>query len=500
MKTSISKRRWWFGSACSLLLGWPLISATAVGAANTLPASVDVLIYYTQPPGDAQLEEVRANGGVVYRTFEIVPAVAARVPHSALESIRKKPEVVAIDPDGRVEAHSESDAAWGVVRIGCLPVHAGTYVGATGPVLGTGVKVAVIDTGVDYLHPELAPNFAGGFDFLNNDSDPMDDNGHGTHVSGIVVAARDGVGMMGVAPSASLYALKVLGSNGVGSWSGIIAALDWSVGHGISVANLSLGSATDPGFTVRNAFDNAAKAGVFIVASAGNSGAGVDTVNYPGHFDSVVAVGSTTVLDDLSSFSSTGPTVALSAPGSAVYSTLLGGGYGYLSGTSMAAPHVAGVAALALSSGVPDFNADGFLNDDLRRLLQVTAEDLGPEGRDDGFGFGLVDAKSALTYAKTNPVQIPWFSPPSELSLALNQRIVSLAWRDNATIESGFEVEVGLVKGNAVAWRLWGVTEPDSLVFSGTLAKGSYRFRVRAKTGAVPRFTAWSNEVAIRVH
>ncbi|NBP24812.1 MAG: hypothetical protein EBU81_09750 [Proteobacteria bacterium] len=126
--------------------------------------------------------------------------------------------------------------------------------------------------------------------------------------------------------------IKMLGSNGVGSWSGIIAALDWSVGHGISVVNLSLGSTTDPGFTVRNAFDNAAKAGVFIVASAGNSGAGVDTVNYPGHFDSVVAVGSTTVLDDLSSFSSTGPTVALSAPGSAVYSTLLGGGYGYLSG------------------------------------------------------------------------------------------------------------------------------------------------------------------------
>jgi subtilisin family serine protease len=499
MKSSFSNRRWLFGSACSLLLGWPFIAATGAGSGNTLPASVDVLIYYTAPPGDAQLEEVRANGGVVYRTFNIVPAVAARVPHSGLELIRKQPEVVAIDPDGRVEAHSESDAAWGLVRIGALPVHAGNFAGATGPVLGTGVKVAVIDTGVDYLHPELAPNFAGGFDFLNNDADPMDDNGHGTHVSGIVVAAQDGVGMLGVAPSASLYALKVLGANGSGSWSGVIAALDWSVMNGISVANLSLGSTIDPGFTVRTAFDNAAKAGVFVVASAGNSGPGVDTVNYPGRFDSVVAVGSTTVLDGLSIFSSTGPSVELSAPGTTVYSTIPGGGYGYLSGTSMAAPHVAGVAALALSSGVPDFNADGYRNDDLRRLLQVTAEDLGPDGRDEGFGFGLVDAKSALIYAKTNPIQIPWFLPPSDLSLVLNKNIVSLVWRDNSTIESGFEIQVGLVKGNTVTWRVWGATNPDSLMFSGTLEKGAYRFRVRAKTGAIPRFTAWSKEVATRV-
>jgi subtilisin family serine protease len=191
--------------------------------------------------------------------------------------------------------------------------------------------------------------------------------------------------------------------------------------------------------------------------------------------------------------------VELSAPGTTVYSTIPGGGYGYLSGTSMAAPHVAGVAALALSSGVPDFNADGYRNDDLRRLLQVTAEDLGPDGRDEGFGFGLVDAKSALIYAKTNPIQIPWFLPPSDLSLVLNKNIVSLVWRDNSTIESGFEIQVGLVKGNTVTWRVWGATNPDSLMFSGTLEKGAYRFRVRAKTGAIPRFTDWSKEVATRV-
>ena len=482
------------------MLASPLILAVRAGAIKEIPGSIDVLIHYSYPPGDAQLDEVRANGGEVYRTFSIVPAVAARVPHSALESIRKKPEVVVINPDGLVTAHAESDAAWGVIRIGCLPVHAGTYPGGTGPILAGGVKVAVMDTGVDYLHPELAPNYAGGFDFVNNDPDPMDDNGHGTHVSGIIAAARDGVGMLGVAPSSSIYALKVLGSNGVGTWSGIIAGLEWSVGQGISVANLSLGSTVDPGLTVRAAFENAAKAGVFLVASAGNGGAGVDTVNYPGKFDSVVAVGSTTSMNDRSSFSSTGPNVELTDPGSAIYSTILGGGYGYLSGTSMAAPHVAGVAALALSAGVPDTNADGNLNDDLRRLLQMTAEDLGWDGRDDEFGFGLVDADAALTFVKSDPDQIPWFRPPSDLSVTVNQSIVTVSWRDNSTIEAGFEIQVGWVKGNTVSWRLWGTTVPDALTYSGTFGKGSYKFRVRAKTGTVPSFTSWSNEAATRVH
>jgi len=485
-----------------MLFGLPLLAADvgALSGGGTLSSEgVDVLIHYTQPPGDAQLEEVRANGGVVYRTFTIVPAVAAKVPRAALEKIRKQPEVVAIEPDGEVMAHSELDAAWGEVRIGCGPVHTGNFPGATGPELGAGVKVAIIDTGIDYLHPDLFPSYAGGFDFVNGDADPIDDNGHGTHVSGTVAAALDGLGMVGVAPSASIYALKALGSNGVGSWSGIIAALEWSASHGISVANLSLGSAIDPGLTVRAAFDNAAAAGIFVVASAGNAGFGLDTVNYPAKFDSVVAVGSTTALDELSFFSSTGPTVELTAPGTSVYSTILGGGYGYLSGTSMAAPHVSGVAALALSGGVLDFNGDGHVNDDLRRLLQVTAEDLGPDGRDDGFGFGLVDALSAVTYAKTNPGNIPWFQPPSGLTVAADQRIISLAFRDNSTIETGFEVQVGLVKGKSVNWRLWGTTLPNTKVFSGVLVKGSYRFRVRAKTGVVPSYTSWSNEVAIRV-
>lgn len=270
-----------------MLFGLPWVAAgvaTPNGGGGKGFGEVDVLIHYTQPPGATQLDEVRANGGVVYRTFNIVPAVAARVPHSALAAIRRKVEVVSIDPDSEVLAHSELDAAWGEVRIGCVAVHAGTFPGATGPVLGAGVKVAILDTGIDYLHPDLAPNYAGGFDFVNGDEDPMDDNGHGTHVSGTVAAAQDGIGMIGIAPSASLYALKVLGANGSGNWSGIIAALDWVVSHGVSVVNLSLGSATDPGLTVRTAFDNAAGAGIFMVASAGNAGPGTDTVNYPARF------------------------------------------------------------------------------------------------------------------------------------------------------------------------------------------------------------------------
>ena len=111
---------------------------------------------------------------------------------------------------------------------------------------GYGVNVAVIDSGCDYNHPDGAVNYVGGWDFVNNDNDPMDDNGHGTHVSGTVAAKDDNVGVVGVAPLASLYCLKVLNSSGSGAWSDIIAALQWAVANGIEVTNTAMGARSIP--------------------------------------------------------------------------------------------------------------------------------------------------------------------------------------------------------------------------------------------------------------
>jgi len=490
---------------CSALLG--LGQAVHAQQAEKL---IPVLIQFGGRPGEAEIASVNKHRGVVTRQFQIVPAVAAKIPAVALEAIANEPGVVAVEPDGLMFADdAELDGTWGVKRIGCGPVHTGTFPATSPvPVLGTGVRVAVLDTGIDYLHSELFPNYAGGYDFINNDSNPIDDQYHGTHVAGTIAAADDNLGVVGAAPGASLYAVKVLGSNGSGSYSAIIAGLDWCVQNGIHVANLSLGSSGDPGSTVKAAFDNAYAAGLVIVASAGNSGAGTDTVGYPAKYASVIAVASTTSSDGRSSFSSTGPAVEIAAPGSSIYSTYPGGGYAYLSGTSMAAPHVAGVAALILSAGIADQNGDGRRNDDVRGMLQFTADDLGVAGVDNEFGYGLVDALSAVSLAYDpdyNGGQPPAviFNAPSNLAGSVNtSKQVVLTWLDNSNCESGFELQRGIKAKGGTTWSNLATTAADTPSYTTAVqTDGTYQFRVRATrtVNGVTSYTGWSNQIQVTV-
>jgi MYXO-CTERM domain-containing protein len=296
-----------------------------------------------------------------------------------------------------VVVDGELTNAWGVERIGAGLVHASSNRGA-------GVKVGIIDSGIDYTHPDLSANYAGGWDFVNNDDDPWDDFGHGTLVAGIVGAADDGQGVVGVAPEASLYAYKIMDSSGGSDFSYVIAALDRAIADGMDVVNMSFGSFGDPGQAVLDACERAAAAGILLVAAAGNLGTfdgGGDNVTYPARYSSAIAVAATTNLDDRAFFSSTGPDLELAAPGYNIYSTDLFGGYAYESGTSMAAAHVAGAAALLIHDGILD----------VRGTLVSTAYDLGPAGFDTLYGYGLVNVAAAL-----QPVPIP---APSALGLAL---------------------------------------------------------------------------------
>ena len=369
----------------------------AQGAGGQAPdVMTDVIIAFDSAPGAAEEALVRAFGGTVSHTYHLVPAIAATVPAGAVQGLRNHPSVSRIDPDGEVHADdAELDNAWGVERIGSGDVHASGNTGA-------GIKVVVIDTGIDYTHPDLNDNYAGGYDFVNKDANPMDDQGHGTHVSGTIAAEDDNAGVVGVAPAAVLYAVKALNSSGSGSWSNIIAAMQWAVDNGMQVANLSLGASSDPGPTVQAAFDNAAVAGVVIVASAGNSGnpkGKGDRVGYPAKYASVIAVAATTSSDARASYSSTGRDLDVAAPGSSVNSTLLGGGYGTKSGTSMASPHVAGTAALVLASGTAPAAVRG--------VLQSTADDLGDSGFDTLYGHGLVNAAAAVGAPAAPPNNAP---------------------------------------------------------------------------------------------
>jgi hypothetical protein len=265
---------------------------------------------------------------------------------------------------------------WGVSRIGADKI----WDTAT----GIGVTVAVIDTGIEMTHPDLQGKVTKGYDFVNDKESPEDDNGHGTHVAGIVMAARNNTGVVGVSHGTSVMPVKVLNSAGSGYISDVAKGIYWATDNGAQIINLSLGAPVDTD-VLRNAVNYASSKGVLLVAAAGNEyGA---PCQYPAAYGNVICVVATDSSNRLASFSNVGGELA--APGVSNYSTFLGGTYRYLSGTSMAAPHVAG--SLALLRGI----CTDCTSSELIGTLRDTAVDLGAEGTDIIFGYGLVDLRAA---------------------------------------------------------------------------------------------------------
>jgi subtilisin len=355
------------------------------------PERVKVLIGFTHQPGPDEEALVRGVGGSIKYTYHLVPAIAATLPEPAISGLLANPNVTRIEPDGEVWAIDEElDNAWGVKRIGAGVVHAYNT--------GAGVKVAVLDTGIDTDHPDLDYDPTCSESFV--DGEPLEDgHSHGTHVAGTIAALDndDNESVVGVAPEATLCIYKVLSDSGSGDYSDVIAALQQAVTEGVQVTNNSYGSSGDPGETLKAAFDNAYERGVLHVAAAGNSGnlpGKGDNCIYPARWDSLIATAATKQDDNRASFSSTCPEMELAAPGYQINSTVPGG-YGEKSGTSMASPHVAGTAALVIATGITDSNNNGFINDEVRQRLIETADDLGAAGRDTQYGYGLVDADEA---------------------------------------------------------------------------------------------------------
>lgn len=361
---------------------------------------------------------------------------------------------------------------------------------------GAGVIVAVIDTGVayeNYGEYQQAPDLAGtvfvpGYDFINNDSHPNDDDSHGTHVAGTIAqSTNNGTGVAGVAPACSIMPVKVLDANGRGTAQTLADGIYYAVDHGAQVINLSLGwpvrgrKAVDPGATVRNAVAYAHGKGVTIVCASGNDG--TPAVAYPAAYDDYcIAVGATRYDETRATYSNYGSSLDIVAPGGDVDVDQNGDGYvdgvlqntfnpntgdvkdfGYwfFDGTSMATPHVSGVAALLIARG-----ATG--PDQVRQALQTTAEDKGESGWDKHYGHGLLDAAAAIA-AIGPPNNAPTVSITAPADGSSQVSGVTISFAGNATDTED---------GDLTASMIWASDKDGQIgtggAFSATLSDGTH--------------------------
>ncbi|MEM9588542.1 MAG: S8 family serine peptidase [Planctomycetota bacterium] len=348
---------------------------------------------------------------------DAMPDIPVPVPTPAPDPQVSAPEepVLATPQPLADVAYFGGSREWNVNAVGAPESWSAGYTGA-------GVTVAVVDTGVDLDHPDLVHSLyvnpgeiagngidddgngyiddVNGYDFADDDPHADDVSGHGTHVAGTIAAANNGFGATGVAPEATILPVRVLGADGSGSTLDVAAGIRYAADLGADIINLSLGGGYSQ--AIESAIEYAKSVGSLIVAAAGNESAAAPA--YPARFSSsdsnVISVGASTSSDRIASFSNdvgASGAVQVDAPGAGVYSTYVGGQYATLSGTSMAAPHVAGVAALALSAN-PDLTSP-----QLRDLL--TSGTVGNASGSDA--IGLINAATSVAYAAagvTTPV------------------------------------------------------------------------------------------------
>ncbi|HEX3032266.1 MAG TPA: S8 family peptidase [Bacillota bacterium] len=357
----------------------------AIGAAPEKERKI--IIFKPGVTDSARSAIVRAHGGDKLQELSLINGQSITLPVGKAAALAAEPEVLRVEEDYYIKAAGKpaktvsqppQSLPWGIDRIDAEKAWT-SYTGEP-------VRVAVVDTGIDTTHPDLLPNLKGGVSCVSYTTAYKDDNGHGTHVAGIIGAVDNTIGVVGVGPRIDLYAVKVLDRKGSGYISDIIKGLEWCVSNQIQVINMSLGS---PYYSqaLGDAVKRVNAAGIVQVAAAGNSS---NAVNYPAAYDEVIAVGATDSMNSLAYFSCYGPQVDLVAPGVSIYSTYKGMAYTTLSGTSMAAPHVTGAAALLIDSGKATTPST------VQSVLEAAATDLGQPGKDIYFGSGLVNVYNAV--------------------------------------------------------------------------------------------------------
>ncbi|MFN8484073.1 MAG: S8 family serine peptidase [Anaerolineae bacterium] len=381
-----------------------------------------ILVGYRAAAAAKGRAAVQAVGGKVTDSLPTLSIDAVSVPEDtfdrALATLQADPSIAFAERDPVVRFFSPPSAwqpndpffkdQWGLVRTG-IPSAWDLTRGSPD------VVVAVLDTGADANHEDLRGQLVDGYDFVHNTRTPDDDNGHGTHVTGIIAAAaNNGLGISGVAPGSRVMPIKVMSALGNGSHFVIAQGIEHALRNNARILNLSMGGDT-PSQTLKQAVDHAWEVGALVVAAAGNDN--TDKPSYPAAWPNVISVGALNTDDTRAPFSNYGPTISLVAPGVAILSTLPGNRYEAWPGTSMAAPFVSGVAALLWSRNTSLTNAQ------VRDRLISTTERLGtsiydPNGHNLEYGYGLVNAAQAVgldiappTPGTTRPTPTPTTCP-----------------------------------------------------------------------------------------
>ena len=355
-------------------------------------------------PGTSRPVAARIHRQLGGQTKATIPGIGVQVvivskgrAMAMAKAYSANPKVAYAEPDFMVQALGDPDDSyfanqWALTTIGAPQAWDVT----TG---NPNIKIAILDTGVDQDHPDLASKILSNINFSS--SPTVDDvDGHGTHIAGIAAAMTDnGIGVAGVGYNSNIMNVKVLGDTGAGTYSGLISGIIWAVDNGADVISMSLGGSSYSS-TLENAVNYAWSKGVVVVAAAGNYGS--TTPFYPAAHANCMAVAATNGWDVKADWSNYGDWVDVAAPGVIIYATLKDNSYGYMSGTSMAAPHVAGLAALVFTT-VSDTNDNGKLNDEVRSRIEATCDDIGVIG----IGAGRINAYEAVSGDSTIPPSPP---------------------------------------------------------------------------------------------
>lgn len=324
-------------------------------------------------------ETVEEVDGEIKGIFDEITVATVEVPEDMINTLLEDPAVKSVEEDILIQLNAQIED-WGIQSTH-IPLAWDS--GFT----GKGVKVAVIDSGIS-AHSDLT--ITGGISTVDYTTSYSDDQGHGTHVAGVIAARNNSIGVKGVAYESEIYAVKAFDQKGDAYLSDIIEGIDWSIANGMDIINLSAGSQTDS-TALQLAIDQAYDSGIILVAAAGNDGSSDgldDSVDYPARYSSVIGVGAVDRYLTRAGFSSTGPAVEVAAPGVKILSTYIGNQYAYMSGTSMATPYVTGKLAL-LKQAYPLLS-----NKELRNVLIEHTQDLGQVGRDVFYGYGYIQASS----------------------------------------------------------------------------------------------------------